>query len=494
MRARDGEDLSPESGWASSMMALSARDPYFLAALTREIAHRPGAQAALEQKCLGCHAPMGARHAGTTDHLSLAQLVAGRGVAAALGRDGVSCLVCHSMTADGLGDQRSFTGGFTVTDDRIAFGLRRDPVDEAMRQMISTEGRYGAHIAESALCGSCHTVVLAPMRADGTPDGPTYVEQGTYLEWRNSGFRTEAPAGASPAGCIDCHMVPASGRLADGITLASRPPQGLPLRNGVRAHTLAGGNAYLLTVLAREPAAVGTRLRAAQLMAGAEAAIRMLRTAAELQITDVRREATHLHAVVTVKNRSGHKLPTGYPFRRIWLRWQLRAADGGIVASGGRDLDRASGSEAAGASDAAIMPHIDRISGPGQTAVWEAIPVDRGGRRTHVVGDTVGFGKDNRILPDGWVNRGPRVEGIAPVGVSGDPDFVPGSDSVAFDLESSRNAELEVELVYQSIPRETLESYRGVAGRAPEAFVRMTARVPPDPVVLATASTAIQRQ
>lgn len=486
-RAADGEDLAPETGWAPSMMALSARDPYFLAALTREIGRRPTAQVALENTCLGCHAPMGVRQAATAEHLSLAQLLEGRGVAAALGRDGVSCLVCHSMTADGLGDKRSFTGGFAVTDDRSVFGPRRDPVDDAMRQMISTAGKYGAHIGDSALCGSCHTVVLAPMRADGTPDGATYVEQGTYLEWRNSNFRTDAPTGATPAGCIDCHMLPASGRLADGVTLSSRPPQGLPLRNGVRAHTLAGGNAYLLEVLARDSAGVGARPRAAQLMAGAEAAKRMLQSAAELHVADVRRSATQFHAVVTVQNRSGHKLPTGYPFRRMWLRWQLRAADGGIVASGGRDLDRGN---APGPDADAIMPHVDRITGAGQTAVWEAIPVDRRGRRTHVVGDTIGFGKDNRIVPDGWTTSGSRSEGIAPVGVAGDSNFLPGRDSVTFDLERSGNAELEVELVYQSIPRETLDSYRGVSGRAPEAFVRMTARVPSDPIVLAAASTA----
>lgn len=493
-RAGDGEDLSPQTGWASSMMALSARDPYFLAALEREIWHTPGGQVVLEKTCLGCHAPMGTRHAGDTGHLSLPNLLGGRDLAAQLGRDGVSCLVCHSIAPDGLGDERTFTGGFSVMNDRVAFGPRRDPADDAMRQMIHTEGRYGAHLSESALCGSCHTVVLAPMRGDGTADGPTYVEQGTYLEWRNSHFRTEAPLGATPMGCIDCHMVPASGRRGDSVVVSSRPPQGLPLRDGVRAHTLAGGNAYLLTVLARNPAAVGARQSPADLIAGAEAAKRMLRSAAELRITGVRRSPTRFSALVTVINRSGHKLPTGYPFRRVWLRWQLRAAGGEIVAAGGQDRDGAIVDHRHRRIDRAILPHVDRIAGAGQTAVWEAIPVDRGGRRTHVVAHTVGFGKDNRILPEGWANRSPRSEGITAVGVVGDANFSPGRDSVAFELARPghadlSNAQLEVELVYQSIPRETLESYRGVPGTAPQAFVRMTAPVPPDPVVIAHAST-----
>lgn len=485
LRAPDGEDVAPNAGWAASMMGLSARDPYFLAALTRELWKRPKAKSQLERMCLGCHAPMGVRESALRGgHLSLMGLLRERNAVASLGRDGVSCLVCHSIEADGLGQPQSFTGGFSVASSRIAFGPRKDPLDEAMRQMVHTEARYGPHLSESSMCGSCHTVVLAPMRDDGTPDGPSYVEQGTYLEWRNSSFRTEAPSGATPTSCIECHMVPRSGRLASQVALASRPPNGLPLRDGVRAHTLAGGNAYLLKVLAQDPAAVGIQLTAAQLLEGADAATRMLRSAAQLRIVAATHSERRLRAGVTVVNRSGHKLPTGYPFRRMWLRWRLRSSDGLELASAGQNANDAMLDH----SGQQFSLHCDGVTRADQTPVWEAIPVDRAGQLTHVVAETVGFGKDDRILPAGW-ELGARADGISPVGVGEDRDFGPGSDTVWFDLEAPPGAYLELELVYQSIPRQTLDSYHGVPGEAPDAFVRLTAPVAPEPTVMASAST-----
>ena len=97
--APSGEDVSIGADWRGSMMANSARDPYWQAAVRREILDHPTAQAAIEDECSICHMPMttfAARASGGKGRI-LDYLPIGRGgdPDAALAADGVSCTVCH---------------------------------------------------------------------------------------------------------------------------------------------------------------------------------------------------------------------------------------------------------------------------------------------------------------------------------------------------------------------------------------------------------------
>jgi hypothetical protein len=56
-----GEDISIGLSWRPTMMANSARDPYWLAGVRRETIDHPAARAAIEDECSICHMPM-ARH------------------------------------------------------------------------------------------------------------------------------------------------------------------------------------------------------------------------------------------------------------------------------------------------------------------------------------------------------------------------------------------------------------------------------------------------
>ena len=53
-----GEDVSFGTLWRASMMAHSARDPYWQAGVRREVTDHPQAQAAIENECSRCHMPM----------------------------------------------------------------------------------------------------------------------------------------------------------------------------------------------------------------------------------------------------------------------------------------------------------------------------------------------------------------------------------------------------------------------------------------------------
>jgi hypothetical protein len=53
-----GEDISIGFGWRPSMMANSARDPYWQAGVRRESLDHPESKAVIEDECSKCHMPM----------------------------------------------------------------------------------------------------------------------------------------------------------------------------------------------------------------------------------------------------------------------------------------------------------------------------------------------------------------------------------------------------------------------------------------------------
>ena len=59
--APSGEDVSIGATWRSTMMANSARDPYWQAGVRRETIDHPTHSAAIQDECAGCHMPMATR-------------------------------------------------------------------------------------------------------------------------------------------------------------------------------------------------------------------------------------------------------------------------------------------------------------------------------------------------------------------------------------------------------------------------------------------------
>ncbi|HWO24046.1 MAG TPA: hypothetical protein VNO30_35130, partial [Kofleriaceae bacterium] len=174
MRDRQGRDISPVTEVRASMMGLAARDPYYLAALAREIAANPGAKSAIEAICIRCHAPVGATEARGA--LALGDLLSSTGAAAALGRDGVGCAGCHALDPAGLGEERTLSQP-VLREDRVAFGALPEPLAEAMLAMSNTRPERGPHVSQSRLCASCHTVLVRRLDARGAPVGDEIPEQ-----------------------------------------------------------------------------------------------------------------------------------------------------------------------------------------------------------------------------------------------------------------------------------------------------------------------------
>jgi hypothetical protein len=124
-----GEDVSIGTDWRSSVMANAARDPYWQAAVRRELLDHPDARGLIENECTRCHMPMATaqanlehrggelfRHLGPPPDESDEDRLA---------LDGVSCSICHQITAARLGDPSTFTGHFGL-DTATPWGRRQE--------------------------------------------------------------------------------------------------------------------------------------------------------------------------------------------------------------------------------------------------------------------------------------------------------------------------------------------------------------------------------
>ena len=112
-----GEDISIGFSWRPTMMANSARDPYWQAGVRRESIDHAESRAVIEDECSKCHMPM-ARYQSKFDghegevfsHLSFGS----DDRLDRMAQDGVSCSLCHQITKDKLGTRESLVGGFVV--------------------------------------------------------------------------------------------------------------------------------------------------------------------------------------------------------------------------------------------------------------------------------------------------------------------------------------------------------------------------------------------
>ena len=194
---------------------------------------------------------------------------------------------------------------------------------------------------------------------------------------------------------------------------------------------------------------------------------------------------------ISIVNQTGHKLPTGYPTRRMWLHVRATDREGRVVYESGAHkagaIVDADGKRIDGPG--AIIPHVQRASSD-EVPIWEAVPVDAAGKRTHLLLGTARFAKDNRILPAGWHADRPEGAVTLPIGTDGDGDFLPGRDSVMYILPPAASS-VTIELLYQSVPPETIESYGPRDSREAARF-RAVADAPPLPVVIAFESVSLQ--
>ena len=468
LRTSDNEDVSIGTMWRSTIMANSARDPYFHAGLRREVMDHPSQAAEIQHECAGCHAPMLQRAAHTdgrtTDLLSQLPSRADNALLDhRLAADGVSCTVCHQISADRLGTRESFNGQFGMAavgpEPRQAFGPHaidagRTRIMRSVTGFVQTEA---PHIRESALCATCHTLYTKAHDASGRVVGE-FPEQMNFQEWQHSAFYGEQRS------CQACHMPDVTERTRIASVL------GEP-REGLSRHLFVGGNFLVLRMLDRYRAELGVEAPSAGLEATAGATVRQLQadTAAITLVSERRNDG--VAADVTIRNLTGHKFPTGYPSRRSWIHLTGRDAQGRVVfESGALGADGAIAGNDNDRDAATYEPHYDELRQPDQVQIYETIIADTGNVVTTGLLRAVRYLKDNRILPRGF----DKATAHADIAVHGealnDPTFTGDGDRVRYLLPAA-TVDIHVELRYQPIAFRWAQNLRAYDAPEPRRFV-----------------------
>ncbi len=447
-----GEDVSIGTSWRGTMMANSARDPYVRASVRREMIDHAARADDIEDECATCHLPAAQRiaHAAGEKGRLFVHLAnhatAKRTALDALAVDGVSCTVCHQIAADRLGTRESFNGKFVVAPPhpdgrRRAFG----PVDvdagrrRLMHSVTRFEQEQAAHIRESEVCASCHTLITEAIGPVGGVIG-SLPELMNYQEWRHSSYFEEQRS------CQSCHMPEAPGPLRIASVLGN-------YRERLSRHSFVGGNAFMLRLMNRYRAELGVEATSAELDATALATIRQVENAtATVAIERVAVADGTLSFEVQVTNLTGHKFPTGFPSRRAWLHVTVRDRQGRARFESGRATE--TGSIAGNYNDAAadaFEPHYDEITRSDQAQIYESILGTPAATPTTGLLQATQYLKDNRLLPRGFDKRTAAPE-IAVFGAAADDeDFAAGGDRTAYRLAVTAAETIDVELRYQPV-------------------------------------------
>ncbi|HPA45927.1 MAG TPA: multiheme c-type cytochrome [bacterium] len=449
-----GNDVSMDRDWRSTMMAHSAKDPFFRAKIRSEIVRFPHLKSVIENKCLTCHTSM-ARTQAAADNLPIAFFEDGFLDPAhslhTMALDGVSCTLCHQILEQQPGEQR-FSGSYLIdllksAPDRTIHGPYPNPFTNNMRLNAGFTPVHAPHIAESNLCGTCHVLYTPVLNETGEIVGE-FPEQTIYLEWLHSRYAKE---GEETRSCRDCHMPPAAG----GVVI-SQAPRFLSPRDPFSRHHFVGGNAPILAIFRSYWEELSGTASREQLQATLDRTVEQLETrTATMEITDVRIIGNFLEVDLQIISNVGHKFPAGFPSRRAWVHFIARDNIGNVVFESGRFMadGRIQGNDA-DANLQTFEPHREIITSPDQVPIYEGIMQDTKGNVTYTLLSASSYAKDNRLLPHGFDPTSASAD-IAAIGdVSRDADFSGGGDRIRYRIPLSGESgpfAVEAELLYQTI-------------------------------------------
>jgi hypothetical protein len=470
LKTPKGQDVSIGAEWSASIMANSARDPYWQGSVRREALEHPESSAAIQTDCASCHMPVQSlrdkaqtRGTGVFNHLPLQ--TAPEAEAAA---DGVSCTVCHEIQPTGLGTPASYSGNIPVappgTNPRPVFGPYPADNDRVTKMHVLVAGytpTQAAHIRDAALCGSCHTLYTTARGPGGKPLGQL-PEQMPYLEWLHSDYRDKQS-------CQQCHM-PAVNEPVVVASILGQP------REGVLQHSFVGANFLMEAMLDTHRDELAVTAPPAQMAAATARITAFLQTqSARVTIGSPQLSAAQLDIPVRVENLTGHKLPTAFPSRRAWLHVVVTAADGHIVFESGKL--NPDGSIAGNANDAdptRFSPHYPNITKPDQVQIFEPILGDSAGHVTTGLLTATQYLKDNRILPAGF-DKSTAPHDIAVQGEAlADPNFTAGSSTTHYVIPtggSSGPFHISAELIYQPVGYRWAHNLAPFKAAEPQRFV-----------------------
>jgi hypothetical protein len=471
LKTSKGEDVSIGLQWRASVMANSARDPYWQGSVRRESIDHPESSAELQDECSTCHMP--AQHLidkaeGKKTEVFARLPLLRKHDKDAFAEDGVTCSVCHQIERKGLGTPQTFNGNVEVAgvsnqDKREEYGPFLPDAGHKTIMHSSTKGfipQQAIHIRDSALCGSCHTLITTVRGPGGKPMGE-FPEQMPYQEWQHSDYNKKQS-------CQNCHMP----QVAEEMPITSI--YGVK-RVGMHRHVFIGGNFLLPGMLNEHREELDTAAPSEELRAAADRTSEFLRTqSARLEVLDLNKTGDRLSFIVKVQNLTGHKLPTAYPSRRAWLHVTVKDNSGRTVfESGALNPDGSITGNDNDADPLKFEPHYAEITSPDQVQIFEPILGDTNGHVTTGLLSAVRYLKDNRILPSGF-DKTTAEPNIAVVGAAhDDPGFTGGTAEIHYAIPAGQGGPYQVkaELWYQPIGFRWAHNLEPYKAAEPQRFV-----------------------
>jgi hypothetical protein len=452
------------------MMANATKDPFWRAKVATELHRNPGLSTVINDTCSKCHAPM-ANYEITKVQGGELTLFGPDGILnpdhslydAAM--NGVSCSVCHQIADDvSLGELNGFSGQYNINDTKTIYGQYSDIFAQPMINNTGYTPTYSAHVSDSAMCATCHNVKTPFVDENGvvvsTSPESEFPEQMPYTEWQNSIFDD---SGSNPTSCQDCHMPKTTSKV-------SNRPMWLGTKDGFAKHQMVGANTVMLTLLKNNAAQLD--VTSSNLDLGITRAREMLQSAATIEVVSASVNNGVLEARVRVQNNSGHKVPTSYPSRRMWIHFKVTDSNNNLVFESG--LINADGSIAGADSDVnqdIFEPHYSEITSADQVQIYETIMGDSGSnviigespvsKVTYTLLRGAKYLKDNRLTPKGFNKVAVDLPlDVAVLGkAADDADFNLGSDEVVYlvdvagdpNIDVAGDLNISVSLNYQTI-------------------------------------------
>lgn len=475
----DGNDVNLVSHWESSMMALSAKDPLWRAKVSQEILVNPGHAGPLQDKCTSCHAPTGRYnhfYRGLGDFL-MTDLVNDT-----LGLDGVNCAGCHTISPS-VGS--TFSGEIPYDTTRTIYGPFMAPFFGPMQLYEGYTPVYSAHMDESRLCSSCHTLITETADLSGNLTGQQFVEQATYHEYQNSSFP------ANNIKCQTCHMP----QLASPVVIANGFISLTP-RTPFNQHVFAGANHFMLELIKNNKAALGVDVADARFDSTLDA------TSANLRLNSINLNLLFDSAMsdtgyfrVKIENKVGHKFPSGYPSRRVVVQFIVTDnANDTIFKSGLFDPTyRVIG------ENPAFESHHEMINQSNVPQIYEIVMGDVNGDYTSVLERAAIVLKDNRLPPIGFTNSHSTYDTcVISADANADADFNKlntlegtGIDYTHFHVPlGSFSGDLKVttRVFYQTVPPKFVEEMFAMSSPAIDTFRTMFNNADQSPFLVASDS------
>jgi len=377
-----GEDVNLSDRWRTSMMALAAKDPLWRAKVSQEILTNPAHAGELQNKCTQCHAPMG-RYTSmfhNNPYYGISDLVNDT-----LGLDGVSCGACH-MISPTVG--HTYSGVIPYDTNRVEYGPFGSPFTGPMELYEGLTPTFSTHMDQARTCSPCHTLITQSADLSGNLTGGEFVEQATYHEYLNSSY-----AGTLTK-CQSCHMP----RLEDPIVIANGVLS-LQARFPFNQHTFAGANYFMLNLIKNNKTALYIDSPDRWFDTTILATSRMLKEKTiDMNLLHDSTKNDTAYFRVKIKNKTGHKFPSGYPSRRAVVQFVVfDAANDTLFKSGTFTPQYRVVGE-----NAQYEIHHNIINQQNKPQIYEMVMGDVNSNFTSVLERAANLLKDNRIPPLGF--------------------------------------------------------------------------------------------